>query len=157
MKKLHQLTLQWASDRLLLQNGNIQTQALKLGSEFGELCGNLANNNEIEDDIGDCLVVCTILASLAGNNLLRDITSIDPVQHNTPSVPTAAMYLGHIQDYAIKGKNFRNHMIDFIHQLEGIAITRHTTLKKSWEVAYEDIKDRKGHLNEHGNFIKEEK
>lgn len=154
MEELHRLTLKWASDRGLLENGTAKTQALKLGSEFGELCGNLANNKGIKDDIGDCLVVCTILSNLYGDDLLVTL-EIQPVIHTTPSVPTAMMYLGEIQDMVIKNNPLGFFMRNFIHQLEGIAKLRHTNLEESWNIAYQDIKDRKGYLNEHGNFIKE--
>lgn len=97
LKELQKKTLQWSSDRGILQNGKITTQALKLGSEMGELMDNAAKDNleAMKDDIGDCLVVLTNLANLAG-----------------------------------------------------------TTLEECWEVAYNDIKDRKGFLNANGNFIK---
>tara|TARA_R110000851_G_scaffold45642_6_gene111583 strand:- start:362 stop:712 length:351 start_codon:yes stop_codon:yes gene_type:complete len=95
--ELQKKTLQWSSDRGILANGKIITQALKLGSEMGELMDNAAKDNKeaMKDDIGDCLVVLTNLANLAG-----------------------------------------------------------TTLEECWEVAYNDIKDRKGFLNSNGNFIK---
>ena len=64
---------------------------------MGELMDNAAKDNleAMKDDIGDCLVVLTNIANLAG-----------------------------------------------------------TTLEECWEVAYNDIKDRKGFLNANGNFIK---
>ena len=97
LEELHTKTLQWSYDRGILTNGKIVSQALKLGSEVGELQDNAAKDNliAIKDDIGDCLVVLTNLANLAG-----------------------------------------------------------TTLEECWEVAYNDIKDRKGFLNANGNFIK---
>lgn len=88
-------TLQWSHDRGITINGKDTTQGLKLVSEVGELCDNLAKGADVKDDIGDCLVVLTNLAKLRG-----------------------------------------------------------TSLVECWNVAYEDIKDRKGFLNEHGNFIK---
>jgi len=93
--ELEKATLQWSHDRGILTNGKATTQALKLVSEVGELCDNIAKGLCSKDDIGDALVVLTNLASLTG-----------------------------------------------------------TTLAECWNVAYEDIKDRKGFLNEHGNFIK---
>lgn len=155
MTKLHELTVQWAKDRGILANGQITTQALKLGSEYGELCGNLAENKSIEDDIGDCLVVCTILSQLSGYDLLLDIFTIKPTIHTAPLVPIASKYLGDLQDNTIKGKDFSEDMRNFLHQIEGIGKTRHVTLKQCWEIAYNDIKDRKGILNEQGTFIKE--
>lgn len=97
LNELQAKTLQWSGDRGILANGKITTQALKLGSEMGELMDNAAKDDleAIKDDIGDCLVVLTNLANLAG-----------------------------------------------------------TTLEECWEVAYNDIKDRKGFLNANGNFIK---
>lgn len=86
----------WAHQRQILQNSTPQQQMLKLVSEMGELSDNVAKARNIEDDIGDCLVVLTIIANM-----------------------------------------------------------NQTSLGECLAVAYEDIKDRKGYLNEHGVFIKE--
>jgi hypothetical protein len=93
---LRDLTLEWSEARGILKHGKVQTQALKLVSEVGELCDNVGKGRDIKDDIGDCLVVLTNLAALS--NL---------------------------------------------------------TLEQCWAHAYNEIKDRKGYLNEHGNFIKD--
>jgi NTP pyrophosphatase (non-canonical NTP hydrolase) len=89
-------TLRWAKDRQLLRNSTPQVQMLKLVSEMGELADNVAKGRDVRDDIGDCLVVLTIIANQMG-----------------------------------------------------------TDLNECFKVAYEDIKDRKGYMNEHGIFIKE--
>jgi len=39
--------------------------------------------------------------------------------------------------------------------LNTLAIMNDTTLEECLKVAYDDIKDRKGHMNTHGVFIKE--
>lgn len=95
LEELHKATLEWSHERGILTNGKLPTQGLKLISEVGELCDNIAKGKCIKDDIGDCLVVLTNLANLFG-----------------------------------------------------------TDLAECWAHAYEDIKDRTGFLNEHGNFIK---
>ena len=95
LNTLRDLTLQWSYDRGILTNGKVTTQGLKLVSEVGELCDNIAKGKDIRDDIGDCLVVLANIAALSK-----------------------------------------------------------LTLEECWNHAYEDIKDRKGFLNEHGNFIK---
>ena len=89
---------QWGEDRGITINGNAQTQCLKLGSEFGELCDNLAKgrHDAAKDDIGDMIVVLIMIASLIG-----------------------------------------------------------TDIPECLQVAYNDIKDRKGYLNSDGVFIKE--
>lgn len=60
--------LQWAFDRGILQNGTVQTQALKLSSESGEVCDAIAKHDYINLplEIGDCAVLLVIIAELAG-------------------------------------------------------------------------------------------
>lgn len=55
--------LQWAIDRNLIDGSNSQAQMLKLAEEFGELAGNIAKGRPIKDDIGDMMVVLTIIAA----------------------------------------------------------------------------------------------
>jgi hypothetical protein len=88
--------IQWAEDRGILKNSTLAAQCLKLGSEFGELCDNIAKGKDIKDDLGDMQVVIAILAKLHG-----------------------------------------------------------TTLTECADVAWNDIKDRKGFLNAKGVFIKD--
>jgi len=88
--------IKWSTDRGIIKNSSLAAQGLKLGSEFGELCDNIAKGTDIKDDIGDCLVVLTNLAKMHG-----------------------------------------------------------TTLTECANVAWNDIKDRKGFLNKEGVFIKD--
>ena len=94
---MEQKIIDWANDRGIIANSTSQIQGLKLVSEMGELCDNLAKGRDVKDDIGDCLVVLTIIANMQG-----------------------------------------------------------TTIDECQQVAWNDIKDRKGFLNEAGIFIKEE-
>jgi len=96
MDELLQLCTKWSSDRGIFVNGTVQSQALKLVSEIGELADNVAKQRDIQDDIGDCIVV-----------------------------------------------------------LNNLAIMNDTTLADCLEVAYNDIKDRRGYLNGAGVFIKD--
>lgn len=64
IEQLEDLVIQWAGDRGILQNSTPQIQGLKLMSEAGELCDNLAKNREVIDDIGDMMVVLTIIAKM---------------------------------------------------------------------------------------------
>ena len=96
LEKLEELTIKWSEDRGIIKNSNSLTQFAKLISEAGELADNIAKGRNIEDDIGDCLVVLCNIAKM--NN---------------------------------------------------------TNLTNCWNVAYNDIKDRQGYLNENGTFIKE--
>lgn len=88
----------WGEDRGITVNGKPETQTLKLGSEFGELCDNIAKGRyeAAKDDIGDMIVVLIMISKLIGTDVNECLT-----------------------------------------------------------VAFDDIKDRKGYLNESGVFIKE--
>ena len=96
MNELIDKCSQWSIDRQIIQNGNRETQCLKLVSEMGELADNIAKGRDVYDDIGDCLVV-----------------------------------------------------------LNNLALMHDTTLEQCLAHAYNDIKDRKGYMNEKGVFIKE--
>ena len=62
------LIREWADQRGLYQNGDTKTQALKLVEEVGETCRAILkeDHDEVIDGIGDCVVVLTNLAELAG-------------------------------------------------------------------------------------------
>ena len=86
----------WSMSRGIINNSTPLAQFAKLVSEVGELGDNIAKQRNVEDDIGDCLVV-----------------------------------------------------------LNTLAVMFDTSLERCLEIAYEDIKDRKGHMNSEGIFIKE--
>ena len=61
----------WAEDRGLYHKGDPKTQTLKLMEEAGEICRAVLKQDEeqIIDGIGDCVVVLTNLAHLAGTSI----------------------------------------------------------------------------------------
>jgi len=65
------LIRKWASNRGLYKGGDPKTQALKLVEEVGETCKAILKNDqaEIEDGIGDCVVVLTNLAHLCNTDI----------------------------------------------------------------------------------------
>ena len=72
MPKSHfDLIRKWASNRGLYKGGDSKTQALKLVEEVGETCKAILKNDqaEIEDGIGDCVVVLTNLAHLCNTDI----------------------------------------------------------------------------------------
>ncbi len=58
----------WAEERGIYEKGDIKTQTLKAVDEMGELSRAILSNNksEIQDGIGDVIVVLTNLAHLSG-------------------------------------------------------------------------------------------
>ena len=72
---------------------------------------------------------------------------------------TQAMKLGEefgeLCSHIAKGMDIKDDIGDMIVVLNNIAKMNNTSLQECWNEAYEDIKDRKGFLNEDGVFIKE--
>ena len=78
MPKSHfDLIRRWASKRGLYEKGDPKTQALKLVEEVGETCRAIlkGNQTDIEDGIGDCVVVLTNLAHLCNTDIEHCIES----------------------------------------------------------------------------------
>jgi NTP pyrophosphatase (non-canonical NTP hydrolase) len=71
------LIREWASKRGLYKKGDPKTQALKLVEEVGETCRAIlkGNQTDIEDGIGDCVVVLTNLAVLCNTDIEHCIES----------------------------------------------------------------------------------
>jgi len=156
MIDIHDATIQWARDRKLIQNGKAATQALKLGSEMSELAINLLLYEDIRDDIGDMMVVMTILAALHGDTLL-DIIETTEVSTSTRHAPFPLLvhHVGDLQDNVIKNAPIAKDLANAVFQLGRIANSKNHTLLDCWTIAYKDIKDRKGFLNSEGCFIKD--
>ena len=65
------LIREWAEERGLYDHGDRKTQAIKLVEEVGEICRAILkdNDSDIEDGIGDAVVVLTNLAELQGTTI----------------------------------------------------------------------------------------
>lgn len=169
IKELKELTDKWAQDRKIDINGKYTTQWLKLISEVGELADSIAKDKSPIDDIGDCLVVLSNMeliirtqklyyASINIDALIHDVehhvNTYDKFEHSS-DIHTHIKYLLNniaaikdINDYLYDTRNI-------VYRLTHLAKHYNLTLQECWTYAYEEIKDRKGYLNELGNFIKE--
>jgi NTP pyrophosphatase (non-canonical NTP hydrolase) len=65
------LIREWADKRGLYEHGDSKTQVVKLVEEVGEICRAVLkdNHSDIEDGIGDAVVVLTNLAELQGTTI----------------------------------------------------------------------------------------
>ena len=63
--------------------------------------------------------------------------------------------VGELGDNVAKERDVTDDIGDCLVVLNNLAIMNDTTLEECLKVAYNDIKDRKGHMNTHGVFIKE--
>lgn len=75
------------------------------------------------------------------------------------TLPTQALKLvseiGELADNVAKRRDIKDDIGDCMVVLNNLAIMSDTTLEECLEVAYNDIKDRKGYLNGAGVFIKD--
>lgn len=155
-RELHELTHQWAMDRKLVVNGNVETQILKLLSEFGELADAIIKSrpHEVKDAIGDMMVVLSNIASIDGyerGNFI-EYCELECIQILDMCVNcivySLTIDIGHLNDGFYNARYI-------IQSLKQLAAKYNFTLIECWEAAYNEIKDRKGYVNEHGNFVKE--
>jgi NTP pyrophosphatase (non-canonical NTP hydrolase) len=68
LQEVIEKTEQWHIDRNLIDGATDKDQVLKLIQEVGELSDNVCKQQDISDDIGDCLV---ILINIAKRNNLK--------------------------------------------------------------------------------------
>ena len=61
----------WAKEKGIYEKGDMKTQSLKLIEEAGELCKAVLQEDraEIEDAIGDCVVVLTSISHMVGTDI----------------------------------------------------------------------------------------
>lgn len=144
---------QWANDRNIIKGSKPIDQAMKLFSEFGELADNVGKGRDCRDDIGDIFTVLTIMISQCGES----ISDISIQEYTTHSEKMAVMNLSEsLVDFADFAKNniIDDCIIDAIGWLQFIAECNDSTLEECVQLAYDDIKERKGILI-NGVFIKE--
>ena len=79
------------------------------------------------------------------------------INNSTPLAQFAKLVseIGELGDNIAKQRDTTDDIGDCLVVLNTLAIMNDTTLEECLKVAYDDIKDRKGHMNSHGVFIKE--
>ena len=79
------------------------------------------------------------------------------INNSTPLAQFAKLVseVGELGDNVAKERDVTDDIGDCLVVLNNLSITNDTTLEECLKVAYNDIKDRKGHMNTHGVFIKE--
>lgn len=160
------LVKQWAIDRNLIEGSKPEAQCIKLIEEYGELARGIAKKDEalIKDSIGDTLVVCIILAAQLGSDsfsidkLVFERSEVNSINVREKLVMNGATELGAISYFI----NVTNRDIDrcigniyaLCDTLAEIAYLYKWSLVDCLIAAYNEIKDRKGHLVD-GIWIKE--
>ncbi len=157
MNELIQKIEQWANDRNIIKGSKPIDQAMKLFSEFGELADNVGKGRDIKDDCGDIFVVLTVIAKQVNHSLTQ--LNFDALQWAEGDSKELVLVLNNtlseLVGYAHNANFFHIGLFKrSINTLNAIACSHKTTLKECVQVAYDDIKERRGVLV-NGVFIKE--
>ena len=150
---------QWFIDRDLENGGRLDKQSLKLSEEFGELCAGYLKKNEqlTKDSIGDCAVVIVGLGLL----IEVDVKEIFKTSENNENVMTCFSHLSrNISDFQIyqefSSKDIpRLSLVRAIRWLKSLSTALGYDFEECFELAYQEIKDRKGRWID-GSFVEEE-
>lgn len=149
---------QWASDRNIIKGSKPIDQAMKLFSEFGELADNVGKGRDCRDDIGDVFVVLTIITKQCERRLFDYIDGVSAMlrhPHNKECVSELANHLSNFVSWLTIPENFNGEKLIYsVKVLMSICENSGYTLEECVQIAYNDIKDRKGVMS-NGVFIKE--
>ena len=153
MNELIQKIEQWATDRNIIKGSKPIDQAMKLFSEFGELADNVGKGRDCRDDIGDVFVVLTIMSRQYGFAILNffNFDSFDKLSENNKIL---VQYLaGDLVQFAFNEQLSVYVLQKILKTLSLIAYNNGYDLKECIQIAYNDIKDRKGIMS-NGVFVK---
>ena len=153
MKELILKIEQWAEDRNIIKGAKPLDQAMKLFSEFGELADNVGKGRDCRDDIGDVFVVLTIMSKQVNKSLTVQLVELEDLSLKQ-YVVELGLALNMLTFNADNENDTGEDLTLAVTVLNNIALLCNTTLEECVEIAYNDIKDRKG-LMHNGMFIKE--
>ena len=152
---------QWFIDRDLENGGRLDKQSLKLSEEFGELCAGYLKKNEklTKDSIGDCAVVIVGLALLIKEDVQKIFEESQKVKRQ--DITECLKWLNsNISEFQlthdlVSKEVCRNNLVSSIGYLKLISKSLGYSFEECFEIAYQEIKDRKGKWID-GSFVKEE-
>ena len=142
---------QWANDRNIIKGSKPIDQAMKLFSEFGELADNVGKGRDCRDDIGDVFVVLTIISKQNGDTLENHIDKTFYSSYKCEK--TAVSFLAKAL-FVVENNYNETVVVSVLDDLRFISKHFGYTLEECVQIAYDDIKDRKGIMS-NGVFIKE--
>lgn len=155
----------WALDRNLIEGSSFSKQSSKLLEEVGEMSLHINKGKPVVDDIGDIIVVITILCAIVGLDVENYIpkTILEPSELEMDKDQLLAMINLGCSSLAVC--QFQNnlegsvrgmgHVIAGLFEaLEAMAEKYGVDVRDCLEEAYNEIKDRKGRMID-GKFVKE--
>lgn len=160
-KELVTLTKKWFVDRDLEHGGRLDKQSLKLSEEFGELCAGYLKQNEklTKDSIGDCAVVVVGLAMLIKEDVHGIFEESDNLRRKAV-MECFKLLNANISEFQLSQnlaskEMCRNNLVRAVAYLKSISKALDYDFTDCLEIAYNEIKDRKGKWID-GTFVKEE-
>lgn len=155
------LTKKWFTDRDLERGGRLDKQSLKLSEEFGELCAGYLKQNEklTKDSIGDCAVVIVGLALLINEDVHSIFEESDNIRRKDV-MECFKLLNANISEFQLSqnlaSKEMCKHnLVRAVAYLKSISKAFDYDFTDCFEIAYNEIKDRKGKWID-GTFVKEE-
>lgn len=171
--ELEDLIIKWSTDRKIIQNSNSKTQMLKAMSELGELADaiNKRDTAGIVDGLGDVIVCLINVAQIERIGRMKNFSKLEQLVINWATdrkiiqnsdsktqMLKAMSELGELS--AAINKRDRAGIVDglcnvIVCLINVAQIEKIGSLVDCLDAAYNEIKDRKGYLNQYGVFIKE--
>lgn len=155
------LTKKWFTDRDLENGGRLDKQSLKLSEEFGELCAGYLKQNEklTKDSIGDCAVVVVGLAMLIKEDVHGIFEESDNIRRKDV-MECFKLLNANISEFQLSQnlaskEMCRHNLVRAVAYLKSISKALDYDFTDCFEMAYNEIKDRKGRWVD-GCFVKEE-
>ena len=148
-------------DRDLKYSGRLDKQSLKLIEEFGELCAGYLKKNEqlTKDSIGDCAVVIVSLALLIKEDVHKIFEGLKPVEEVDVMNCFRGLNLNICAILSYSDRRYsgicRYDLASAVDYLKSISNILGYDFEECFELAYQEIKDRKGRWID-GSFVREE-
>jgi hypothetical protein len=132
---------QWHHDRNLIEGSTDKDQCLKLMQELGELSDSICKGHDMVNLL---------------NVAVRDIENSTPVEgvDDKDQCLRLMKELGNLSDSICKGRDHKYDIVNILVVLLDIAERNGYTVTECLNVAWQDIKDRKGRMVD-GIFVKE--
>ncbi len=149
----------WAHERNLIEQGDVQTQSIKLFEEFGELCGSILKDKRqvIIDSIGDMIVVMINICEIKDGEHLKMEEQTFYVNTNSEdkTTNTCLSFIGHNIFLLANGvSNILNPINSILSLLIDLCERFDLDVSECLDFAYNEIKDRTGKMVD-GNFVKD--
>lgn len=156
IEKLNNTTMQvrkWAEERNIILGSEPINQAMKLFSELGELADNVGKGRDTTDDIGDVIVVTIVMCTQHNIDITKyyDLIVTEDIGELISEDLVLSLNMA-LCSFANQPDDMT--IVQILSILNELAVRQGKTLVECLDHAYNDIKDRKGRM-ENGVFIKE--